>query len=146
MDIKAVFRENRKSTERLSGMLEKLPDSLLGAPVAGGWNVKLTLAHLAFWDQRGVLVVESAVRDGKLHAPFYDDQLNDILAPVLDLIPAAEVKQFAPAVARKLDALLENCPAEILEELEKVNPRLIDRSLHRNDHLAEIERAIARRG
>jgi hypothetical protein len=146
MDRQAVFRENRKATERLSELLEKLPDDRLGAPVTAEWNVKRMLAHLAFWDQRGVLVVESAMKDGRLHAPFYDDQLNDILAPVLDLIPAADVKQFALAVSRKLDALLENCPADILAEMEKVNPRLIDRSLHRNDHLAEIERAAALRG
>jgi hypothetical protein len=145
MDPQAVFQANRISTARLRRFAESLPVEALRLPVTEEWSVKLALAHLAFWDWRVIYVIESARKNRELHAPSFDDQLNDILAPLFDLIPAPDVRAFVLEVSQMLDGLLEDCPGDLLAEMEKRNIRLVDRSIHRNAHLDEMEKAIRNR-
>jgi hypothetical protein len=142
MDDIDIFQSNRKSTLRLRTIMEKLSDKDLFKKVGSEWNVSLTLAHIAFWDQRAIFVIESAIKNNKLHVPYYDDQLNDILPPIFSLIPPRDVERLIIETAEKLDDKLEKCPKDLLNEIKKVNIRLIDRSIHRNLHLDEIEKAL----
>jgi len=97
------------------------------------------------WDQRVIFVIESARKNNKLHAPFYDEQLNDILTPLLAAIPAQEAIRLAISTAERVDIEIEECPKELLAEMKEVNIRLLDRSIHRNLHLDEIENTIMRK-
>jgi hypothetical protein len=67
--------------------------------------------------------------------------LNDILTPLLKAIPATEAAKMAITTAERLDDELEKCPKQLLTEMKKVNSRLLERSIHRNLHLDEIENA-----
>jgi hypothetical protein len=109
------------------------------------WPVFINLAHVAFWDQRVIHVIELAKKNNVLTAPLFDLQLNDILAPLLFAIPPEAAVKLAIDTAGSLDSLLEECPVEIINEMMNVNPRLVNRSLHRNNHLDSIEAAIPRK-
>src|SRR4030042_2960206 len=142
MEEKAIFQANRDSTERMRKIINQISVEEFSINIGSEWTISITLAHLALWDQRVVFVIESAIKNGKLHAPFYDDQLNDILTPLLKAIPPNEAAGLAIIMAERVDNELEKCPKEILEEMKKVNSRLVERSIHRNLHVEEIENAI----
>ena len=123
-------------------IVNRLSDEELSKSIRSDWTISITLAHLAFWDQRVIFVIESAKKNNKLHAPSYDYQLNDILTPILRAIPVQEAAKMAFTASEKLDNELEQCSVPLIEEMKEVNERLIDRSIHRNLHLDEIENAI----
>jgi hypothetical protein len=145
MDIQDVFQLNRKSTERLKKVVQNLSKEELTQTTRNKWPVFINLAHVAFWDQRVIHVVELAKKNNMLTAPLFDLQLNDILTPLLFAIPPEAAVKLAFDTAGSLDSLLEECPGEIINEMMKVNPRLVNRSLHRNNHLDSIEAAIPRK-
>jgi hypothetical protein len=142
MEEKAIFQANRKSTARMRNIINQLSGDEFSNRIGSEWTISLTLAHLALWDQRVIFVMESAIKNNKLHAPFYDDQLNDILTPLLGAIPSIDAARLAIAMAERADSELEKCPKDILEEMKKVNSRLVERSIHRNLHIDEIENAM----
>jgi hypothetical protein len=140
-----IFQANRKATQRLRRLIKNCSDSDLLQKVSGDWSVLFTLAHLAFWDQRAMFVIESALKNGKVNAPYFDDQINDILPSIFSLIPIENIVRFTISTSEELDIELEQCPKEIISELQKVNIRLVDRSQHRNLHLDDIEKVIMKK-
>jgi uncharacterized damage-inducible protein DinB len=139
MNTQIIFKSNRKSTERMQQIIHGLSEEELSRTIGNNWSIAVTLAHLAFWDQRVIHVIETAKKNNVLNAPLFDDQLNDILAPILEAIPPAEAARMAVKIAGTLDRLLEECPPELINQMMMKNNRLVERSLHRNNHLDEIE-------
>lgn len=142
MNIIKIFQANRASTARLKLLVKGLSDLQLNNVLPNGWTISVTLAHLAFWDQRVSRVIERAQIEGKVIRTELDIQLNDIIEPFLRAIPPAETVRLALESAEKLDQQLEACSTEMIAQLEAESPRWVDRSLHRNDHLDEIEKFL----
>jgi uncharacterized damage-inducible protein DinB len=127
MEAEKIFQANRAATERMRKIINRLSDEELSKSIGSDWTISITLAHLALWDQRVIFVIESAKKNSKLHAPYYDYQLNDILTPILRATPAREAARLAITTAETLDNELEQCSTQLLDEMKEVNPRLIDR-------------------
>lgn len=138
MDYTKVYKSNRESTARISQIVQSLTETQLASVLPNGWTVSVTLAHLAFWDQRVIHVIELAQKEGKVTPSNLDESLNDILEPFLQAIPPATAAGMAVQNAALLDQLLENISDEFISQLESVNHRWVDRSLHRNAHLDDI--------
>jgi len=139
MNTNMIFQSNRDSTARIKKLVEGLSDSQLKTILPNGWTISVTLAHLAFWDHRVIHVIEMAKKEGKVIRTELDVQLNDIIEPFFRAIPSEEVAKLVILNAEMLDQLLEGCSIETLAQLEAESPRWVDRSLHRNSHLDEIE-------
>jgi len=146
MEEKAIFQANRESTARMRNIISKMSSEEFSIKIGSEWTISLTLAHLALWDQRVLYVIDSAIKNNKLHAPTFDDQLNDILTPLLHAIPAPVAARLAITTAERLDGELEKSPTKLLEEMIMINSRLVERSIHRNLHVNEIENALANKG
>ena len=142
MNNKNIFQSNRRSTERMRQIIHSLSEKELSQTIGNNWTISITLAHLAFWDQRVIHVIELAKKNTVLNAPLFDDQLNDILTPILGAISPPEAVRMAINIADELDEMLEECSPEFIEQLLKKNNRLVERSLHRNNHLDEIESMV----
>ena len=123
-------------------IIHSLSEKELSQTIGNNWTISITLAHLAFWDQRVIHVIELAKKNTVLNAPLFDDQLNDILTPILGAISPPEAVRMAINIADELDEMLEECSPEFIEQLLKKNNRLVERSLHRNNHLDEIESMV----
>jgi hypothetical protein len=145
MEEQTIFQANRESTDRMRKIIGHISEDDFVQRTGNDWTIAITLAHVALWDQRVIFVIESARKNNKLHAPFYDEQLNDILTPLLAAIPAQEAIRLAISTAERVDIEIEECPKELLAEMKEVNIRLLDRSIHRNLHLDEIENTIMRK-
>lgn len=139
MEITQIFKSNRESTARMKQLIQHLSDAQLTSMLPNGWTVAVTLAHMAFWDNRVIHLIEESKKEGKVSPSNFEDSINDIMEPFLRAIPSAEAASMAGRYADTLDLMLEECPAELLNQLDEVNHRWVDRSLHRNDHLSDVK-------
>jgi hypothetical protein len=139
MNRSGIFQANRQSSERMASLVQRLSPEQLTQTADDQWPVYVSLAHVAFWDQRAIHVIELAKKNGELVSPLFDDSLNDILAPILGAIPPEKAAGLAVELAGKLDRMLEECPPELIDRMMQVNNRLVERSLHRTAHLDDIE-------
>ena len=139
---RSFVEQNRTETERMRNLVARLSDDDLNRTVGEHWTVGVTLAHLAFWDQRVLLVLNDSEREGKVTAPPVDIVVNDILLPLFMAIPPREAARIAVEAAEKIDQRLETYPPQLLEEIAAFNLRWVMRSLHRIEHLDEVEHAI----
>jgi len=138
---RAFVERNRASTERIR-KLSRLTDEQLLHPVDEHWTVAVALAHLAFWDRRTLDLLEKTEREDKLSAPEIDVVVNDISLPFWAAIPPRKSAQLAIETAEALDKRLEEFSPALLEEVRAARVRWVERSLHRNEHLDEVDAAL----
>ncbi len=139
---RSFVEKNRASNERLRLLVGHLTEEQLGRKMGTDWTVAIALAHLAFWDRRVQLVLDGTERDGKLLAVEINVIVNDVLLPIWAAIPVREAARLAIETAQALDQRLETFPPALLEQVNAHNPRWVQRSLHRNEHLDEMDRAL----
>lgn len=143
----------RNDTERarLRALVARLSDADLARPMPGGWTVAAVLAHLAFWDQRILVLLErwerspSAVPRAINEADV--DWINDAAKPHCLAMPPRRAAELAVAIAEAVDAKVAALPDDILERNETAGrPLLMTRAEHRREHLGEIERVLGAGG
>ena len=139
---RSFVEKNRASNERLRLLVGHLTEEQLGRKMGADWTVAIALAHLAFWDRRVQLVLDGTERDGKLFAVEINVIVNDVLLPIWAAIPVREAARLAIETAQAVDKRLETFPPAPLEQVNAHNPRWVQRSLHRNEHLDEMDRAL----
>jgi hypothetical protein len=137
---------NNAERARLRAFVKKCSDADLGRPMPAGWTVAGVLAHLAFWDQRALVLLERWEKEGATPPAENDadvDWINDAAKPLfLALSPrrAAEVAlAVAEAVDRKAEMLSDDLVARNAAAATPVN---LVRAAHRREHLDEIEHAL----
>ena len=112
----------------------------------GEWSPSTLLAHLAFWDRLTLQRWHAAIRDGRSTPADLPDGLQDLIndasfATWSALSPADAAAQ-AVAAAEEVDAFLATVDGSLADQLiAEGRVRLVDRSLHRRQHLEAIERA-----
>ncbi len=146
MDV--PYRErNAAGLKKLRGLVERLSDQDLTVEVGGGWTVAVALAHVAFWDRYLAARWKHAVREG-LAAPeglpdFVSDFINQAAVDDWRVCPPREAARqaltAAEAIERQIAAL---DPAKPAAALASARPSLVDRTLHWQEHIDQIERAL----
>jgi len=142
MAIERDFIElNRKATERLRPM-GQLSEAQMARRVGEHWTVAMALAHLAFWERRVIFVLEGTAREGRVYQLELHGDLNDLLLPFWAVLPGREAACLALETAEEADRRLAELPYELLERLYVYNPRWVNRYLHRNAHLDEVDAVL----
>ena len=145
---RTFIAENDAERARLRALVTRLVDTDLARPMPAGWTIAAILAHLAFWDQRALLLLEQWEQSGLAPVPHglndTDVQwINDAAKPMfLALAPRAAADlavAIAEAVDRKAAALTDDFVAKSTAADAPV--RLL-RAEHRREHLDEIEAAL----
>src|SRR3990172_7021244 len=141
MDRTFVER-NRASSQRIRDLAARLTDEELQHRVGEHWTVAITLAHLAFWDRRGMYVLDMTEREGKLFIPEIDLFVNDLSLPLWAATPPRQAARLAVEAAEEVDRRLETFPPSLLEQIYTYNQRWVVRALHRGEHLDEADAAL----
>src|SRR6266853_1622147 len=120
--------ENNRERARLRALVERLSDGDLARPLDAGWTVGAVLAHLAFWDERILVLIERWEKEGLRSTPRSFDEkdvdwINDSTKALCLALPPREAARLAVAAAG--------------------NPISLVRAEHRREHLDEIERVFA---
>ena len=66
---RSYVAENQAQLARLRALVDSLTDAELAQPMPAGWTVAGVLAHLAYWDQRIVVLMDRWGPEGKGSPP-----------------------------------------------------------------------------
>lgn len=78
---------NKREFHRLERLVNRLTDEELDRPMGDGWTVAVTLAHLAFWDHRSLVLLKRWRSTGKVELSPIDIEItNETLLPLLRAI------------------------------------------------------------
>jgi hypothetical protein len=144
---RSYIAENDRERRRLEALVDRLDDAALSRPMPAGWTVAGVLAHLAFWDQRIVLLVELLERGATvpIENPADGDWINDAAKPVQLALPPRRAATLAVETARAADHAVAALSDELLARNAVAgSPINLVRARHRREHLDEIEQALAR--
>lgn len=138
---------NTVSRERLRAIGEALSDDDLTKVIDDPWTVGALFAHMAFWDRFVLERWRLARERGEQTPASVDggtmDRLNDASLRQWLAMPArvsvADCLDAASEVDRFVGALDREVTAAVIDESRE---RLVDRSLHRADHIGTIEAAF----
>jgi hypothetical protein len=139
-----VADRNRRAAERLRELGDRLADEELARTIDDAWTAAALFAHVAFWDRFVLERWRLAAARGEATPAALDDDLldrvNDASLPQwLAIPPRAAVAQCLEAAAL-VDDHVAGLAADVVEALAREGrERLVDRSLHRGDHIATIE-------
>ena len=142
-----IAERNRTSAERLRAIGEQLSEEELARTIDRPWTAAGLFAHIAFWDrfvlERWKLAVERGERTPMSVDDAFMERINDAsLDQWMSIPPRAAVEQCVSA-AMEVDGYLGGIDDAIRAELvAEGRRRLVDRSLHRGDHLGTLESAF----
>jgi hypothetical protein len=136
--------ENKLGRERLKKLVSRITDDELRLQLyTEGWTVAVALAHLAFWDQRRLLLVRRWEKEGISPSPVDENLVNDALLPFFLALNPRKAAELAVSIAGELDRELEGLPSDLIEGIDKLGDRhALNRSIHRKMHLDEIEKLL----
>jgi hypothetical protein len=147
----AIEDRNRAAVDRLRALGARLSDEELTRVIDPPWTAAALFAHIAFWDRfvhaRWLLAANTGSR-----SPLpIDEALQNL---VQELVNDASLKQWAAipprtaiqdclAAAAEIDALIGSLGADVVSEVVYARrERLVDRSIHRDEHLNTLEAAF----
>jgi hypothetical protein len=146
MDVeRGVLASNRETRERLESLVARLDDDELARSAGDGRTIATILGHIAFWDQRTLILLRRWLEGGSTPSPADDepediDWINDAAHGFLLLVPPRELARFALETAREVDGVVEGIPSELVAAIESAgSPINLDRGNHRGEHLDELE-------
>lgn len=140
-----ILTENAHELSRLRALVARLGDADLARPLPGGWTIAAVLGHLAFWDQRIIVLLEAMERGEAL--PGYHEEdvdwINDAGKPFLLALPPRQAAQLALAIAEAVDRKVETVSDDVMARNAAAGgPLNYLRAEHRRAHLDEIEAAL----
>jgi len=138
---------NEDSRLRLFALIGRLTDEDLALELNAGWTLGAVLAHIAFWDQRGLALLGRWSQDGVGPSPVDPDVVNDACLPLLRRLPPNAVRELVRDSAAAIDSAIEAlAPSLVVDIQEHATQFHLARAIHRNAHLEELEGLLEERG
>ena len=138
--------ENSKTRARLKDLVRRLSDADLARPMPAGWTVAGVLGHVAFWDQRLLVLLDAWERRGIEPARPREadtDWINDSGKLFLLALPPRQAADLAVSIAEAVDRRIETLADDVVTRIAAAgNPLNLHRAEHRREHLDEIEAAL----
>jgi len=139
--------ENTRERERVRRLVDRISDKELSLPLWEGWTIAAALAHLAFWDQRALVLMKKWKISGVVSSPIDDDVTNDSILPLCLAIPPRVAARLAVTAAEAIDLELEKAHEDLISDIWQLGERFrLYRSDHRKLHLDQIESLLNIRG
>jgi hypothetical protein len=139
--------QNDVERARLRALVARVSDADLARPMPAGWTIAGILAHLAFWDQR-VVVLLQRWEQSPSDEPRVDDErdidwINDAAKPMMLALDPRRAAEQAVAIAIEADRrVAAMSDALIARNAALGGPLNLRRSEHRREHLQGIEAAL----
>src|SRR5262249_29601643 len=107
---------NDRERHRLEALVEKLDDAALGRPMPAGRTVAAVLAHLAFWDERILVLIELLKRGATVPVenPVDVDWINDAAKPTQLALSPRRAATLAVETARATDHAVADLSDELI--------------------------------
>lgn len=137
-------QENAESYQRLKSLAHRLTDTDLALSTDYGWTVSALLAHLAFWDQRVLVILRRWKAEGFDPSPIDAMAVNDSLKAICHALEPRTAVDLCLISAEAADAELATLTPDLVRQIEEHATATdtqfrMNRSLHRDGHLDDIE-------
>jgi hypothetical protein len=135
--------DNTATRLRYQALLTQMSDDDLQRPLGEGWTVAATLAHIAFWDQRALRLLEKWEKHGVTPSPLPEDvdAVNDATQALCLALPPRAAAQLMLDTAEALDKKIEGLPPEFVAAIAAAGQHVgFGRWHHRREHLEELEK------
>jgi hypothetical protein len=137
-------QQNTDSRRRLESLTQRLSDADLALSTDYGWTVAALLAHLAFWDQRVLVILRRWQADGFDPSPIDAMAVNDSLKVICHALEPRTAIELSLSSAEAVDTALETLSPELVKQMEEHAEATstqfrMNRGLHRAGHLNDIE-------
>jgi uncharacterized damage-inducible protein DinB len=142
---RSYVAQNNAQRARLRAFLDRASDADLARPMPAGWTVAAILAHVAFWDQRILSLLERWEQAGLASPPptlneADVDWVNDAAKPMFLAMDPRRAADLALTIAEAVDRRVEALPDEwVAGNAAAGTPLSLVRAEHRREHLDEIE-------
>jgi hypothetical protein len=137
--------ENARATQRLESLVAGFGEEALALSLPNGWTVAQALAHLAFWDLRYLALLKRWQRTGIDSFPVDVHVTNEAVLGISAAIPLKEAARLAVASATAVDAEADRVSEDLRAAIvASGHERALRRSLHRHEHLRQIEETLAK--
>ena len=135
--------ENDGSRKRLFALTVKLGEAELARQLPNGWTVAAALVHLAFWDLYAGALLPEWERTGVNGDSVNIGTINAAVAGLAKAIPAANIVSLVREAAETADRGAAGVTPELAGTiLASGLDYLLRRSLHRDEHVNQIESAL----
>jgi hypothetical protein len=143
----SYISDNAASRQQLESLLESLSDEDLGRTTAYAWTVSALLAHLSFWDNRVLTLIQRWKTSGIDESPVDSEAMNEALKPICHAVAPHVAVELCLSAAKAVDAELETVTPELYAAIEASPTHFrFERSLHRNEHLHDIQALLGLSG
>jgi hypothetical protein len=144
-------QQNAESRQRLIDLTKRLSDEDLARSTDYGWTVAALLAHLAFRDQRMLMILRRWQEEGFDPSPIDAGVVNDSLRVICHALEPRKAIELCLSSAEAMDAKFETLTSELVKQLEEHAAATdtqfrMNRGLHRNGHLDDIEALLGSQG
>jgi len=141
---RTYIAQNNAERGRLRGLVGRLTDADLARAMPAGWTVAGVLAHLAFWDQRILVLLEqweqSPSKPPRIENEADTDWINDASKPFLLALAPRQAADLAVTIADIVDGKVAALPDDlVVRNAAAGSPLNLLRAEHRAEHLREIE-------
>jgi len=141
---RTYIAQNDAERGRLRGLVGRLTDADLARAMPAGWTVAGVLAHLAFWDQRILVLLEqweqSPSKPPRIENEADTDWINDASKPFLLALAPRQAADLAVTIADIVDGKVAALPDDlVVRNAAAGSPLNLLRAEHRAEHLREIE-------
>ena len=147
----SVIAKNTATRERLRAVLARIDDEELARPLGDGRTIATILGHVAFWDQRILVLLERwSHGDGQPSSadtePEDVDWINDAAQPFFLALAPRVLTQLALHTAEQVDHQVEHVSPALAAAIHAAgDPISLARFHHRGEHLDEIEQLLHQR-
>jgi hypothetical protein len=136
--------QNAESRRRLEALVHGLSEQDLARSTDYGWTVAALLAHLAFWDQRMIVILRRWMEEGFDPSPMDAQAVNDALRVVCHALEPRAAIELCLSSAKAADMEFDKLTPELVKRMEEHAAATetqfrMNRSLHRNAHIDDIE-------
>jgi hypothetical protein len=145
-----IDERNRASLDRLRAIAAGLLDEELLHPIDPPWTAAALFAHVAFWDRfvharwLHAMEIGTAAPVPIEDAPM--EMINQAALREWTVIPPRIAVEECLTAAQTIDHFIQQLdPDAISQVVREGRERLVDRSIHRREHLDTIERAFPNR-
>ena len=139
----SYLSENAAEREHLRSLANRLTDEELARPLEAGWTVSAVLAHLAFWDQRALVLIQKWEKEGIGPSPMDTDIVSEATRLLCLAIPPRTAAELAISCAQNIDQALERISPAMAADIERIGKTVrLNRANHRRDHLGQIEKTL----
>ena len=145
--IEEIIKDNAEEYAALRKLVNGLSEEDLRLSLDAGWTVSAVLAHMAFWDQRAITLIEKWKQEGVGPSAIDVDVMNEVTRMLCLAISPVKAAELAIFLADKIDCLIEDLNPEMVEAILAEGTTVkLNRADHRRTHLSEIERALQVKG